>query len=67
MVEKMKQMSATTAVLYYENQFNTEILLVKTHFFGLKLVISNIKKMSVMWGEIKHATVGVYYKCKLCC
>jgi hypothetical protein len=31
-VEMGKQMSATTAILYYENQFNTEIILAKTHF-----------------------------------
>ena len=61
-----KQMSAKTAILYYENHFNTEILLAKTHFLT-QLVISNIKKLSVIWGEIKHDTVRLYHKCKLCC
>jgi hypothetical protein len=41
--------SATTATLYYENQFNTEILFAKNTFSLLKLVISNIKKLSVIW------------------
>lgn len=49
-VEMAKQMSATTAILYYENHFNTEIRLAKTHFLS-KLVISNIKKLSVIWGK----------------
>jgi hypothetical protein len=64
-VEMGKQMSATTVILYYKNQFNTELLLAKTHFLS-KLVISNIKKLLFMGGG-EHTTVGLYYKCKLCC
>ena len=49
-VEMGKQMSATTVILYYKNQFNTELLLAKTHFLS-KLVISNIKKLLFMGGR----------------